>query len=238
VALFGGRRRRRIAREDDPPFGAAPEDAIPTDPIGLPDFLARLRIGDRSRLTNALIAAGATRLGLPAAVFRTVVDVESADRAGFAPNGLPAILFEPHVFSELTSRRHDSANPDISYRDPDPRKLPQSQDLRWRQLAKAFVIDEDAALKATRWGMFQILGLHHAACGFASAAGLAAGMAGSEARQLEALEEFLIAHGLVDVLKEKHWTGFAAKYEGPANAKAHGARLARAYRALTAKRPA
>jgi hypothetical protein len=209
-----------------------PPAAAATDPLGLPDFLARLRIGDRSALTGAHFEASAKRLGVQTAVIRAVVEVECAGSAGFADSGLPLILFEPHVFSELTGGRFDQSNPDVSYPELDLRKYPQSQELRWRQLAKAFILDRDAALQAASWGAFQMLGRNFAACGFPNPAAFAASVSGSPGRQLEAFEAFIDAHKLLPALKQRRWRDFARAYNGPRYADSYARKLEAAYKAI------
>ncbi len=235
MARWGWLKRRE--EEEAPPQVAPPKPPPPAptasaDPLGLPDFLARLRIGDRSGLTRADFVYCAERLGIAPLALEAVVRVECGGMAGFAESGLPTIAYEAPTFSKLTGGRYDSSNPDVSYAEPDPRKVAPSQDVRWLQLGKAFILDREAALKATRWGAFQISGLHHATCGFPTAAAFAAHLAASEARQLEAFESFIEAQKLGPVLKARNWREFARVYNGPAEARRYGHRIGYVYKAL------
>jgi N-acetylmuramidase len=236
VALFGlGRSKTVVPEFSDPPFSETFAGAPLSNPLGLPDFLARLATGDRDRLSAAAVAASAKRLGVPSAVMAAIVEVEAAGREGFGLAGLPAMTFEPAVFSHLTGHRHDNANPDISYPVADARKLPASQELRWKQLAKSYVMDRDAALKAASWGMFVMRGEEHQAYGFETAAAMAASLAGAEARQLEALEEWIVRQDLTGALKKRDWIAYGAARE-PAHGKALASRLYKTHRRLTDKK--
>jgi hypothetical protein len=215
-----------------PPTRAPKVETAPADPWGLPDFLSRMRIGVRAPLSAADIKATAKRLHVPGAVLHVVVQAETDGQRGFGPSGLPTILFEPHLFSEVTQAHHDGSSPDISYPERDVRKYPQSEEVRWRQLAKAFALDSEAALLSTRWGAFQILGANYAACGFPSASALAATLAGSEARQLEAFETLLARQKLGSAMRAKKWGEIAAKIGDPADSAARARKMAGLYKAL------
>ncbi len=236
MVLFGlGRPKTVVLEFRDPPSSETFAGAPLSNPLGLPDFLARLAIGDRDRLGNAAVAASANRLGVPAAVMAAIVEVETEGREGFGLFGLPTMTFEPAMFSHITGHRHDNANPDISYPLADARRLPASRELRWKQLAKAFVMDRDAALKSASWGMFLMRGDHHQAYGFGTAAAMAARLAGSEARQLEALEEWIARQDMVGALKKRDWIAYAAARE-PSQGRAFASRLYKTHRRLTDKK--
>jgi hypothetical protein len=232
LSRLTGRTPERELGPIAPPKPPPPVPKAEADPLGLPDFLARLRIGDRSGLSDADFRASAARLGIAPSVLEAVVRVECAGLAGFGENGLPTIRYEPHTFSAITGHRFDAQHPDASYAVADERKEPASQDVRWLQLGRAFTLDAEAALKATNWGAFQISGLHFATCGFQSAGAFVAYLAGSEARQLEAFEGFIRTHKLAPVLKARKWREFARVYNGPALAKRYGRKLEWVHRGI------
>lgn len=218
------------------PAPSAPSLATPvSNPLGLPEFLARLAVGDRDRLSGTAVDLTARRLGLPIPVLRAVVDVEADGREGFGVAGLPTMKFDPAVFSRLTGGRFDHTNPDISYAQPDDRRLPASPVLRWRQLGKAYVMNADAALNSASWGRFALPAEDHEHYGFADAAAMGAGMAESEERQLAALEEWLRRSGAVALLKARDWDAYAAR-RAPESGRHLASRLYWAHRALTEKK--
>jgi hypothetical protein len=177
----------------------------------------------------------AKRLGVAVPVMRALVEAEAAGRDGFGIAGLPTMKFEPAIFSRVTERRYDNSNPDISHPLADDRRLPASPALRWRQFAKAYVMNNDAALRAVAWGMFGLSGEHHEAYGFATPAAMASALAESEERQFEALEEWLRRKRAVDLLKARDWVSYAS-LRAPEDTRALAGRLYRAYKALTPKK--
>ncbi|HWA22513.1 MAG TPA: N-acetylmuramidase domain-containing protein [Caulobacterales bacterium] len=237
MGLFGvGRSKAVVQDASEPAVALRAAAAAPfSNPLGLPEFLARLAAGDRDRLTNAAVDVAAKRLGVAVPVMRALVAAEAAGREGFGIVHLPTMKFEPAVFSRLTGGRYDHSNPDISYPLADDRRLPASPALRWRQLAKAYVMNNEAALKAAAWGMFALRGEDHEDYGFTSAASMAASLAESEERQLAALEEWLRRRRAAGLLKARNWAAYGALRD-PAEGRALAGRLYRGYRALTDKK--
>jgi hypothetical protein len=59
------------------------------------------------------IAAAAAQLHCEPTAIRAVCDIESAG-GGFLPDTRPKILFEAHLFGNLTEHRWDATHPNIS----------------------------------------------------------------------------------------------------------------------------
>ena len=121
-------------------------------------------------LTFEDFGAAAAALNLPPAAVQAVHRVETAGRSGFLAPGLPEILFEGHIFWQRLKRRGiepaawQEGNGDILY----PRWTREHYEggkAEYRRLARALRIHEEAALESTSWGMFQVMGFNHAACG-------------------------------------------------------------------------
>ncbi|MFN6965197.1 MAG: N-acetylmuramidase family protein [Pyrinomonadaceae bacterium] len=156
----------------------------------------------------------AEHLGVPVAYVRAVDAVESAG-SGFLPSGRPKMLFEGHIFHELTGGKFSRNFPTISY----PRWTKQfykGGEAEYRRLEMAMDLDPAAALKSASWGRFQILGRHHGACGYALVESFVASMFDSESNHLDAFVDFVEAAGLDDELQRADWAGFARGYNGPA----------------------
>lgn len=191
-------------------------------------FLAGLRAKDRARLGMEDFIASAKRLGVEVAAIRAVVKVESGS-GGFAADGRPLILFEPHIFSRLTKGKYDASHPHLSYPSWGARPYVRSQDDRWSQVSQAFALDQEAAVASASWGMFQIMGMNHALCGFPTPTAFVADIAQSEARQLLAFEAFVRSKSLIDELQRLDWEGFARVYNGPGQVEKYGRLLREAY---------
>ncbi len=202
---------------------------IAADRVAQTPFLAALRAQTTARVGPADFAAAAQRLGVETAAVRAVAKVETGSVAGFAADGRPTILFEPHIFSRLTRRQFDASHPHLSYPSWGAKPYPQSQADRWNQLAEAYELNAEAALGSASWGAFQIMGFNFAPCGFASASALVQELTISEERQLRAWEAFIRSQGLIDEMQRLDWEGFARVYNGPGQVEKYGRLLRQAY---------
>jgi hypothetical protein len=167
-------------------------------------------------LTDADVERAAALLGVTPAHIRTVAAVESAGE-GFADDGRPIVRFEPHWFQRLTAGRHDKTHPHLSHAYSRRRafRQPANQAERWSlQLDPAFALDRDAAIQATSWGMFQMMGFNHRRCGFLTPQAFLNAHWRSEGGQLDAAAAFIKSAGLADELQRGDWAGFAHGYNG------------------------
>jgi hypothetical protein len=187
-------------------------------------------------LTLSDFDRAAQALGCDAAAIRAVCKVE-APLGGFQADEMPTILFERHKFSELTGGQFDRGHPDISSPNAGGYGLYSNQHAR---LARATRLDRDAALKATSWGKFQIMGANHAQAGFPTLQGFINAMYDSEDAHLDAFVEFIrndhrkhAVSGLtmLQALRAHDWASFARLYNGPRYAvNQYDVKLAEAFR--------
>jgi hypothetical protein len=187
--------------------------------------------GDVSALAAALSCE-------PAAIW-AVCDVESAG-GGFLPDTRPRLLFEAQVFGRLTRYRWNTTHPNISSATWNRALYGAPGAHQYDRLAEAIALDRASALQSASWGLFQIMGMNFAACGFAAVEDYVAAMCASEGRQLAAFGAFCRHGGLDRYLRAHDWTGFALAYNGPGEAEnGYAAKLAAAYqrRAAAAARP-
>lgn len=186
-------------------------------------------------LTEADYARAALALKCPIAAVKAVCAVE-APKGGFLPDGQVTILFERHQFSKLTARAFDADHPDISNPKAGGYKGGAAEHNR---LALAARLNRDAALKATSWGKFQIMGFNYEAAGHASLQSFINAMHHSEGAQLDAFVSFVkkdrggktwaaLTYGYVN----NDWREFAKLYNGPAYAiNRYDTKLAAAFKA-------
>lgn len=165
-------------------------------------------------MKDADFQAAADLLGCEVAAIRAVAEVESG-RGGFNPDGSPVTLFEGHIFHRHTGGRFDDSHPDLSY----PKWTKTYYGKGWKEeqdrLRRAIELDHEAALKSASWGRFQIMGFNHRACGFDTVQAFVEAMRTGEREQLLAFCAFLQAEGIDKALREKDWTTFARRYNGP-----------------------
>lgn len=188
----------------------------------------------REGLTDADYAEAARLLGCDAAAIRAVAEVESAGSAFYA-DGYPVILFERHIFSRLTGGRFDSSHPTIS--NPKPGGYGRAGANQRRRFSAAFNLDADAAMQATSWGRFQILGINYRRAGFKSVGEFVDAMKRSEREQLLAFVRFILSSPTLTTALRKHdWAAFAREYNGPAYKKnRYDIKLADAYQRFAKK---
>jgi N-acetylmuramidase-like protein len=185
--------------------------------------------GPATPLASTDIAVVAASLQCEPAAIWAVCDVESSG-GGFLSDTRPKILFEAHLFGNLTGHQFDASHPDISSPVWDRALYGAPGVHQYDRLAEAMTLDRPAALQAASWGMFQIVGLNFAACGFAGIEEYVAAMCESEGAQLAAFAAFCRHGGLDQRLRAHDWTGFALAYNGPGEAENdYAAKLAAAY---------
>lgn len=173
----------------------------------------------------------AVHLGCDIASVRAVCEVESG-KSGFNPDGSVKTLFEGHYFYRYTKGAYSSTDPDLSY--PSWTKVHYGRTWQAEQsrLARATVLDREAALKSASWGKFQIMGFNYQLAGFDSVEAFVAAMQRDERSQLLAFVEFVknSTPVMLESLRTRNWAGFARAYNGPGYAvNAYDTKLASAY---------
>jgi hypothetical protein len=174
------------------------------------------------RITNAKLVdtdykTAASSLGVEVAAVKAVKKVESGG-AGFLFSNHPAILFEGHIFWKELKKRGIDPNTiknasDILY--PSWTKDHYAGGIcEYVRLQKARWINEEAANASASWGLFQIMGNNHNACGIGNVNSFVDAMCISEGRQLELFVAFLKRYNLQSHLQRLNWAGFAAAYNG------------------------
>jgi N-acetylmuramidase/Putative peptidoglycan binding domain len=173
-------------------------------------------LGKALPLSKPGFEAACTRNGIGAATLWSVLAVETSG-CGFLPNRMPKILFERHIFSQMTGGKHDRLYPDIS--SPRAGGHGPAGAYQYKRLEAAMTLNPEAAKQSASWGLGQIMGFNHAAAGFDDVDGMIAEMAASEDGQLKAMAEFIAKEGMGASLRERNWTQFARRYNGEAFAK-------------------
>lgn len=185
--------------------------------------------GQANKLSDDDFARAAARLRCEVAAIRAVAKVESGGRSGFLPDKRPKILFESRWFHQLTGSRFDASHPDLST--PTWVRNYAGNAAEYDRLRAAMELDPGAALKATSWGMFQILGVNHAAAGFGDVESFVRSQLDSEGAHLDAFVGFVIHNRLDAALRERRWGDFARRYNGPGfEANKYDLKMADAYR--------
>jgi hypothetical protein len=185
-------------------------------------------------LTDDDYARAAKALNVEVAAIKAVAEVESAG-SGFLPDGRPSILYEAHIFHQHSKGAHAGAKDrrGVALSSPSWNRALYGATgaAQHNRYEDARALNADAANKACSWGMFQILGANHKACGFDTSQEFVDAMwTGGASAHLDAFVKFIQANKLDGALRAKNWAAFAKGYNGPAYAQnAYDKKMAAAY---------
>lgn len=172
------------------------------------------------RLSENDFTLVARLLDVETAALKAVQQVETGGKGGFFAPGKPAILFEGHIFWGQLKKRginpesHRKGNEHILYSKWE--KGHYFGGLReYERLEQARTINKEAADASASWGMFQLMGFNHAACGERSVASFVNAMMQNEFNQLLLAGRFIRqSRQMHEALKNKNWAAFAKCYNG------------------------
>lgn len=152
---------------------------------------------------DQLILAAARDLEIQPAVPKAIFSIESRLIA-LGENGLPLIRMEPHWWRRLTERRTEKI------------RNPRSQDVRWETFELLLSIDEEAAIRSTSFGLPQMMGFNHRACGFKSPQLFLEDMKSGASAQVTAFKRFVRSNRrLHQAMKDHDLKAIAHHYNGP-----------------------
>lgn len=187
-------------------------------------------IGTGAKLSSADFARLAAAHGIEEAKIRAVNEVEAAG-SGFYASGAVKCLYEPHIAWKMTSGkvRDELAAEGLAYATWKAGAYPSTSFARIDRCTQ--IAGAEIAALSTSWGIGQIMGFNHKACGFDSAVAMVKDFAKGEANQLEGMIRFIKANpAMFAALQRGDWAGFASRYNGPAYAKnKYDTKLAAAY---------
>lgn len=157
-------------------------------------------------------ASAAWLLRCEVEAIQAVGEVEAGAEGAFLPSGEPVILFERHVFHQLTSGKWSGTHPGISNPSPGGYGATSSQHSR---LDAAVGLNRGAALRSASWGLFQQLGRDQRYS--PDLQRFVTAMYREVDDHLRAFVLFIRANDkLVDAIRARNWESFARHYNGPA----------------------
>lgn len=168
-------------------------------------------------------ASAAAILGCEVAALKAIAQVEAGPMGAFQDDGQPVILFEPHIFDELTKGRYrgrraagiDGAPGIISREKWTPGTYGPAS-IQHHRLAAAAMLDRNAALKSASWGLFQILGRNYSRAGHETIQSFVNAAYDSADAHLLMLVNFIRTdERLLRAIRQKAWSTFARIYNGP-----------------------
>lgn len=205
------------------------------DGVAGPKTMAALRGQDiRHCLSEADLQAAADKLEVPLASVKAVNAVESVG-CGILPDGRPKILLERHVAYRLAKEAGRDADalaarfPAIINKARGGYAGGASEWVRFDSLRG--ITSHAVAVGACSWGLFQIMGYHWQALGYANEDDFKSAMMAGEGQQLDAFVRYMQNDpALLKAMRARKWADFARLYNGPAFAEnSYDAKLAAAY---------
>jgi len=166
----------------------------------------------KPRLNEDDYRRAAKTLGCDVAAVKAVSEVESRGD-GFLEDDRPKVLFEGQWFHKFTNGKFAAAHPTISY-PAWTTKFYLGDIPEWdKRLSVAMALDKYAAIRATSFGKFQVMGFNFNVA-FSTLDAFWVAMHESEGRHLDAFVGYVIKNGLSDALKTHNWPKFAYGYNG------------------------
>jgi hypothetical protein len=204
-----------------------------------------------NKLTSQQLTDAAKAAGLEPRAVRAVIRVETGGSGYDKTTGYLLIQFEPSWFRRLlpkaTTQTITAAATAVAKKTATPAQATLLKDWLVTQangvegqvkerlaFDAACRIDKHAAELATSWGLPQMMGFNHKACGHPTVEAMIEAFRQSEANQLAAMLRFIKSKPVMAAaLKRKDWGVFAYYYNG-AGYKAfnYDKRLAQAYDSL------
>jgi hypothetical protein len=197
--------------------------------------MSKFYIGQGKRLSDSDFVSIAHAHGLEEAELRAVAQVEARNK-GVHSSGAVIALYEPHIAWRYTKGavRAKLKTAGLAY--PKWRRnYPKSSYPRIDKCTQ--IAGEEVAALSSSWGLGQIMGFNHKACGYDTAVEMVKDFAVSERNQLDAMVRFIKANSkMFAALKAHNWSGFAYRYNGPGYKKNdYDTKLANAYRSWVRK---
>jgi len=188
-------------------------------------------VGTHLKMSTGAFAKAAEILSVTEAHVRAVASVEALG-SGYLASGRPKILFEAHKFSAATGHKYDACYPNISAKKWDKTLYGAGGEHQYDRLSQALKLNQTAALGASSWGAFQILGSNFQAAGYPSVQAFVYAACQSEDEQLFSFCAFVKSNpAMHKALKVNDWAGFASRYNGPGYAaNSYDTKLAAAFK--------
>lgn len=192
---------------------------------------------EKYHLSEDAFARAASMLMVPEAAIKAVAEVESSGY-GFTKSGNPVVRLERHhVYKYLTDMdltylrdllvTHDNGLCDKTM----DRRGAKARGGLFNQFNRMMKTNKMAAIYATSFGRFQIMGFNYQACGYVDMLSFHKDITESENKQLLIFCQFIKRNSqLHDALRELDWKTFARIYNGPKYAmNQYDVRMAKAY---------
>jgi hypothetical protein len=129
---------------------------------------------------------------------------------------VPPIRPEAHWFSKLTQHKYDKSHPHISRPSWTPSVAAKTRTEAWSQYDEMYELDPLAAIQATSWGPFQIMGFHYKMLGYERASDFVDAMDGpNDDGQMDTFVDFVKKDSrLLHAIRHGEWNVWEEVYNG------------------------
>lgn len=170
-------------------------------------------VGNGTPLTDQGLDKACALTGLSRQHLWAVFFVETdPPNGGYLHDRRPQILYESHIFGDLTGHIYDARYPDLSTRKEKQHYGTYADQYRF--LLQACGLNQDAALQSCSWGLGQTLGKNFKEAGYQTVADLVIAMVASEDDQAIAVAHEMNATQATEALRSNDWKTFARRYNG------------------------
>lgn len=191
-----------------------------------------------TQLGEADYQAAAKKLNCEVPAIKAVARVESGGKKAFDEKNRPVILYERHKFHKHTGGKFSEEHPWLSskkrYRLANNKTKKEqlkaerkagmhltgdfygaTSDINYTRLAKAYLLDKEAALKSCSWGKFQVLGENAEWLGYPDVFEFVKLMSVSESEHLDSFVRYVKkSAAALKGVQTLDWAKFARAYNG------------------------
>lgn len=161
---------------------------------------------------------GASALAAPSLHLMAVSAIESAGENFWLLGNrqVPPVRLEAHIFDARTGGRYRTSHPHLSSQRWNPALAARSKAGAWAQLEEAMALDKRAAMEATSWGPFQIMGFHWRPLGYPSVEVFVDDVDGpDDDGQMDMFVRFVLAdRRLLQAIRDGDWQTWETIYNG------------------------
>jgi hypothetical protein len=164
-------------------------------------------------LTEDQIRDLAEQYDIPYSSLKAVLEVETLGRGFYEGTMIPVVRLENHVFGKETKYKYNKTHPHLSSTSFNGR----FNLVGWKEFERfqqAYKLDKDAAIKATSWGLGQLMGYHYELLDFTKPLAFVKSIFDSEVSQLVMTIDFIKESKLDQFLRDENWAEFARGYNG------------------------
>lgn len=164
-------------------------------------------------LTQLQIEEACTLYNIPYSSLKAVLEVETLGRGFYDGTLIPVVRLENHVFGKETRYKYNGSHPHLSSTSFNG-KFNLAGWKEFERFQQAYKLDKISAIRATSWGLGQVMGFNYEAANYDNEIEFMNAMFKDEQSQLYAMLDFIRENNLIKFLQDENWAEFARAYNG------------------------